>query len=56
MQAGLPGIAIDRNCIEKRVRAVCERTAWRVFLFWWNDGCLAMILLAEIRLHERIMR
>jgi len=25
-------------------------------LFWWNGGCLAMILLAEIRLHERIMR
>jgi len=24
-------------------------------LFWWNDGCLAMILLAEIRLHERII-
>lgn len=46
---------IDRNCIEKRVRAVCERTVWRVFLFWWNDGCLAMILLAEIRLHERII-
>ena len=25
-------------------------------LIWWNGGCLAMILLAEIRLHERIMR
>ena len=33
---------IDRNCIEKRVRAVCERTVWRVFV------------LAEIRLHGRI--
>ena len=33
---------IDRNCIEKRVRAVCERTVWRVFV------------LVEIRLHERI--
>ena len=33
---------IDRNCIEKRVRAVCERAAWRVFV------------LVEIRLHERI--
>ena len=34
---------IDRNCIEKRVRAVCERTVWRVFV------------LVEIRLHERII-
>ena len=33
---------IDRNCIEKRVKAVCERTVWRVFV------------LVEIRLHERI--
>ena len=33
---------IDRNCIEKRVRAVCERTVWRVFV------------LVEIRLHGRI--
>jgi len=24
-------------------------------LFWWNDGCLAMILLAEIWLHKRII-
>lgn len=55
---GCRALRIDRNCIEKRVRAVCERTAWRVFcfvLFWWNGGCLAMILLAEIRLHERII-
>ena len=34
---------IDRNCIEKRVRAVCERTVWRVFV------------LVEIRLYERII-
>lgn len=33
---------IDRNCIEKRVRAVCERTVWRVFV------------LVEIRLRGRI--
>ena len=33
---------IDRNCIEKRVRAVCERTVWRVFVF------------VEIRLYGRI--
>mgnify|MGYP004494297371 FL=1 len=33
---------IDRNCIEKRVRAVCERAVWRVFV------------LAEIRLYGRI--
>lgn len=40
---GCQASRIDRNCIEKRVRAVCERTVWRVFV------------LAEIRLHERII-
>lgn len=68
---GCRALRIDRNCIEKRVRDVCERTAWRVFYFdlveWWLPGDdfvggnqaaradYAMILLAEIRLHERII-
>ena len=41
-------IALDKLFVKKQLGAF-------FILFWWNGGCLAMILLAEIRLHERII-
>lgn len=53
---GCRALRIDRNCIENASGLFVKEQLGAFFiLLWWNDGCLAMILLAEIRLHERII-
>lgn len=53
---GCRALWIDRNCIENRAGLFVKEQLGAFFvLFLWNGGCLAMILLAEIRLHERII-